>query len=81
MSKLFFLGALLEASAKLLAKGFHPAGISNSLLDFSNKAVEILQDMAVPVDLSDRASLLKSANTALNSKVSDYVSKSCVKIL
>lgn len=60
---------MLETSQKLLTKGFHPAAISDSLLHFSAKAVEVLESMAIPVDLTDNASLLKSANTALNSKV------------
>lgn len=60
---------MLETSQKLLTKGFHPATISDSLLHFASKAVEVLESMAIPVDLSDNASLLKSANTALNSKV------------
>merc|ERR1712110_881968 len=33
------------------------------------KAVDILTDMAIPLDLTDRESLLKAANTSLNSKV------------
>ena len=68
----FISGALLEASQKLLMKGFHPTAISDSLLQFSSKCVEILQSMAVPIDLSDHASLLKSANTSLNSKVNNF---------
>ncbi|MPC86991.1 T-complex protein 1 subunit delta [Portunus trituberculatus] len=59
---------MLETSQKLLTKGFHPAAISDSLLHFSAKAVDVLESMAIPVDLTDNASLLKSANTALNSK-------------
>merc|ERR1712002_750628 len=68
-SVVIIAGALLEASQKLLMKGFRPAAISDSLLHFSAKAVEVLESMAIPVDLSDHASLLKSANTSLNSKV------------
>lgn len=68
-SVVILAGAMLEASQRLLMKGFHPAAISDSLLEFSAKAVEILETMAIPVDLSDHASLLKSANTSLNSKV------------
>merc|ERR1712209_53976 len=33
------------------------------------KSAELLQEMAMPVDLSDREKLLQSANTSLNSKV------------
>uniref|UniRef100_A0A0N7ZDR2 T-complex protein 1 subunit delta n=1 Tax=Scylla olivacea TaxID=85551 RepID=A0A0N7ZDR2_SCYOL len=68
-SVVILAGAMLETSQKLLTKGFHPAAISDSLLHFSAKAVEVLESMAIPVDLTDNASLLKSANTALNSKV------------
>jgi len=62
-------GALLGAVQKLLGKGIHPTQIAESFLKTANKAEEILQNMAVPVDLSDRQSLLNSANTSLNSKV------------
>lgn len=66
---MYLPGAMLETSQQLLTKGFHPANISDSLLHFASKAVEVLESMAIPVDLSDNASLLKSANTSLSSKV------------
>lgn len=66
-------GALLEASQKLLARGIHPARISDSLLHFTTQALTVLEGMAIPVDLSDRTALLNSANTALNSKVCELV--------
>ncbi|KAL0267383.1 UNVERIFIED_CONTAM: hypothetical protein PYX00_009671 [Menopon gallinae] len=62
-------GALLEAAEKLLAKGIHPTAISDSFQRAACKAVEILTEMSIPVDLSDRENLIKSASTALNSKV------------
>eukprot|EP01089_Gocevia_fonbrunei_P005609 TRINITY_DN1608_c0_g1_i1.p1 TRINITY_DN1608_c0_g1~~TRINITY_DN1608_c0_g1_i1.p1 ORF type:complete len:527 (-),score=140.03 TRINITY_DN1608_c0_g1_i1:39-1619(-) len=62
-------GALLTACQKLLSKGIHATTISESFLLASRKAVEIMESMATPVELSDRESLLKSAITALNSKV------------
>jgi len=62
-------GSLLDAAQKLLAKGIHPTTISESFLHASAKAVEILSDMATPIDLADRDTLLKSASTSLNSKV------------
>lgn len=49
--------------------GIHPTIISESFQKAAVKATEILQGIAKPVDLSDRESLLKSASTALNSKV------------
>merc|ERR1719219_3296291 len=62
-------GSLLDAADKLLQKGIHPTSISDSFQKAAAKAAEILTSMATAVDLSDRESLLKAANTSLNSKV------------
>lgn len=62
-------GALLDAAAKLLAKGIHPTTISESFQKASSKAKEILTKISTPVKLTDRQSLLQSASTSLNSKV------------
>lgn len=62
-------GALLEASEKLLQKGIHPTGISDGFQKAAAKAIEIIKNMATPIQLTDRESLVKSASTALNSKV------------
>ncbi|XP_059094447.1 T-complex protein 1 subunit delta-like [Tigriopus californicus] len=62
-------GSLLEAAEKLLKKGIHPTTISEAFQKAAVKSVEILTEMAVPVDLSDREKLMQAANTSLNSKV------------
>ncbi|KDP46998.1 hypothetical protein JCGZ_02434 [Jatropha curcas] len=62
-------GALLKQCLSLLSSGIHPTVISDSLHKASIKAVDVLTAMAVPVELSDRESLIKSASTSLNSKV------------
>merc|ERR1719161_2672224 len=62
-------GALLQAAEKLLSKGIHPQTITEAFLMASNKADEILQDVAVPVDLGNRDQLIQAASTSLNSKV------------
>ena len=62
-------GSLLEAAEKLLLKGIHPTAISDSFQKAGSKAVDILTEMSIPVDLNDKESLVKSASTALNSKV------------
>jgi len=62
-------GALLRHCLSLLSHGIHPTVISDSLHKAATKAVEVLTAMAVPVELSDRDSLVKSASTSLNSKV------------
>ncbi|KAL0271773.1 UNVERIFIED_CONTAM: hypothetical protein PYX00_008767 [Menopon gallinae] len=61
-------GALLEAAEKLLSKGIHPTAVSDSFQRAAVKAVEIVTDMATPIDLADRESLIGGARTALNSK-------------
>merc|ERR1719495_1019116 len=62
-------GSLLEASSRLLEKGLHPTTISDAFQEAALKCCEILMEMATPVDLADRQSLLQSASTSLNSKV------------
>ncbi|KAF3673805.1 T-complex protein 1 subunit delta [Capsicum annuum] len=62
-------GALLKQCLSLLSAGIHPTVVSDSLHKASTKAVEVLTAMALPVELTDRDSLVKSASTALNSKV------------
>merc|ERR1711962_1348050 len=51
-------GSLLEASSRLLEKGLHPTTISDAFQEAATKCCEILMEMATPVDLADRQSLL-----------------------
>jgi len=62
-------GSLLNAADLMLRKGIHPTVISESFLLASKKEEEVLKQMSVPVDLSDREQLIKAASTSLNSKV------------
>jgi T-complex protein 1 subunit delta len=62
-------GALLSAAQNMLEKGIHPSIVSDAFAKASKKSVEILRSLGIPLDLSQRDSLLKSAQTALNSKV------------
>ncbi|CAL8464612.1 g4147 [Coccomyxa elongata] len=62
-------GALLRKCLELLEKGVHPTVISDSFAKAAAKAVEVLESVAIPVDLGDRESLIKAANTSLSSKV------------
>lgn len=62
-------GALLGVALELLEKGIHPTQISDAWLQAVKLADEILKGIAVPCDLSNRESLIKSAITSLNSKV------------
>lgn len=62
-------GSLLEAADKLLKRGIHPTAISESFQKAAVKAIEILEGLAIPVNLDDRETLIKVASTSLNSKV------------
>lgn len=62
-------GALLQAAEDLLARGMHPSLISEAFLNAQKKSIEILRSVAIPVNLTDRDQLIKSAVTSLNSKV------------
>eukprot|EP01102_Stenamoeba_stenopodia_P001855 TRINITY_DN1167_c0_g1_i1.p1 TRINITY_DN1167_c0_g1~~TRINITY_DN1167_c0_g1_i1.p1 ORF type:complete len:534 (-),score=128.96 TRINITY_DN1167_c0_g1_i1:175-1776(-) len=68
-SVVIIAGALLEAAHHLLGKGIHPTIVSEAFQKANRKAQDILQNMSIPLDLSDRESLLKSATTSLSSKV------------
>ncbi|XP_024361293.1 T-complex protein 1 subunit delta [Physcomitrium patens] len=62
-------GALLKECLGLLGKGVHPTTISEALHKASEKAVEVVKSMAIPVELTDQDQLVKIASTSLNSKV------------
>lgn len=66
-------GALLGAAEKVLEKGIHPTIVAESFLRASAKSVEYLTEMSTPVDLNDKASLLRAASTSLNSKVRSFM--------
>lgn len=68
-------GSLLSAAEKMLNKGIHPTIIAESFQRAATKAVEYLTEIATPIQLTDRESLLRAASTSLNSKiVSQYSS-------
>ncbi|KAK9325304.1 chaperonin Cpn60/TCP-1 family [Lipomyces orientalis] len=62
-------GGLLGAAERLLLKGIHPTIIAESFQRAAARAVEILRDMSIPVELSDRTSLMRAASTSLSSKI------------
>lgn len=62
-------GALLKKCQELLEKGVHPTIISDSFSKAANKACEILESIAIPVNMEDREALIRAANTSLSSKV------------
>jgi len=64
-----FIGALLEKAQQLLDQGVHPSILAKAWKRTSNKAIKILEEYAVPIDMKDRESMTKAAITSLNSKV------------
>ena len=62
-------GSLLNACQVLLEKGIHASAISQGLQVAIEKALEIIDDMSVPIELDDRESLIQNAITSLASKV------------
>eukprot|EP00178_Gracilaria_changii_P023350 TRINITY_DN70725_c0_g1_i1.p1 TRINITY_DN70725_c0_g1~~TRINITY_DN70725_c0_g1_i1.p1 ORF type:complete len:575 (+),score=122.93 TRINITY_DN70725_c0_g1_i1:115-1839(+) len=62
-------GALLSAALDLLANGIHPSAISDAFQLALLKSLQIVANMAVPVNLDDRDALIQAAKTSLNSKV------------
>jgi len=57
----------------VIVLGIHPTTISESFQKAAAKSAEILEGMSTAVQLTDRESLLQSATTALNSKVTVVV--------
>ena len=62
-------GSLLGAADRLLAKGIHPTIISESFQRAAAAAVNTLEEMSLPISLSDRTTLLQAASTSLSSKI------------
>jgi T-complex protein 1 subunit delta len=62
-------GALLKAAQELLAKGIHPAAISEGFNVALAKAKEIIDGMGIAVDLDDKQTLINNCVTCLSSKV------------
>lgn len=61
-------GAFLRAVENLLHRGIHPTAIAESFLLASKKAAEVLEEVAIKVDITDRNTLLRAAITSLSSK-------------
>lgn len=63
-------GSLLDAAQKLLQKGIHPTVISEAFQKAALTCREtLINNLAIPVDLTDLESLQRVASTSLNSKV------------
>ena len=68
-SSVVFAGALLEKAEKLLEKDVHSTVIIDGYQDASEKALELLADLAKTVKPDDREALIKIAKTSMQSKL------------
>jgi thermosome len=62
------VGSMMEEAEKLLAREVHPTIIANGYQLGMEKALEVLEDLAITVGFEDRENLLKIANTAMTGK-------------
>ena len=68
-SSVVFAGALLEKAEKLLEKDVHSTVIIDGYQAASEKALELLAELAKTVKPDDRESLIKIAKTSMQSKL------------
>jgi len=61
-------GELLRYGEELLNENIHPTLIVSGYKKAAEKAIEILNEIAVPIDLNDRETLKKIAMTSMRSK-------------
>ena len=68
-SSVVFAGALLEKSEDLIKKNVHPSVIIDGYDAASEQALNLLQKIAVKVNLEDKELLIKVARTSMYSKL------------
>jgi len=61
-------GELLRYGEELLNENIHPTIIVSGYKEAAEKAIEILNEISVPIDLNDRETLKKIAMTSMRSK-------------
>ncbi len=61
-------GELLKKAEELIDENIHPTTIVGGFKKAAEKVMEVLNEIAVPVDLEDKATLKKVALTAMHSK-------------
>jgi thermosome len=67
------VGAMMEQAESLLEQGIHPTVIAEGYRMGMDKALEIVNGLALKVDPTDRKTLLKIANTAITGKSIEQV--------
>ncbi len=72
-SVIVLAGELLRAAEELVDKNIHPTVIVSGYKKALQKAIEVLNKIAIPVDIKDRETLKKIAATAIQGKVLENV--------
>ena len=67
-TSVIFAGELLKEAEKLLAQNIHPTIIVEGYKAALHKSLEILEELAEPIDINDKEVLKKIALTSLSSK-------------
>jgi len=67
-TSVIFAGELLKKADELLEQEIHPSIVISGYGKAADKALEVLNKVAIPVDLADRETLLKLASTSMRSK-------------
>ncbi len=67
-TSVIFAGELLKKAQDLLEQNIHPSIIIAGYQKASEKALQRLDELAIDVDLDDRETLMKLANTSMRSK-------------
>ncbi len=67
-TSVIFAGELLREAEKLLAQNIHPTIIVEGYKDALEKALEVINNIAEPIDINDKEVLKKIAMTSLSSK-------------
>ena len=70
-SAVVFTGALLEKAEGLIERGVHPSVVVKGYRLAAEKAVEILESLAVTAGEEDRELLIKTARTSITGKASE----------
>lgn len=56
-------GSLLKKAQELLNRGVHPTVVADSFNKAALRACEVLESIAIPVDLADRQQLITASTT------------------
>src|SRR5919202_5127852 len=68
-SSVIFAGSLLEKAEQLISKDVHPSAIVDGYTAAAEQSLNILNKIAIKVDVNDRNTLIKIAKTSMDSKL------------